>query len=150
MSYVCIMPMFFSQWSSLSYPPARQIDGNEALSLIVDVCFVFSVISVFVSVRLIFQHLSTFTEPIVQRKIIAILWMVQITQLPVGFHCSTSMPRCIWTWPGIATRASLFTCSLLSATAILVRYRDTIDRNRIYAVLAVKRQLQHPQFLQRL
>ena len=58
--------------------PTDSANANTAhlIAWIVAGCFVVS--TIYVSVRLIFEHLRNFTEPAIQRKIVGILWMVPI------------------------------------------------------------------------
>lgn len=53
-------------------------DDSPILWWIILGCFCLSSIALFLSLRLILRHLRHFSQPIIQRKIIAILWMVPI------------------------------------------------------------------------
>ncbi len=53
-------------------------DNSPLLWWIILTCFLFSSAATFLSLKLILRHLRHFSQPIIQRKIIAILWMVPI------------------------------------------------------------------------
>ena len=58
--------------------PTNSADANTAHLVAWVVAGLFVVATIYVSVKLIFEHLRHFTEPAIQRKIVGILWMVPI------------------------------------------------------------------------
>ena len=49
------------------------------------VTFGFAILAIVISIRLILRHLRHFHQPVIQRKIIAILWMVPVYSLTSWF-----------------------------------------------------------------
>ena len=65
----------------LNYLPLWVDDSDNTdgpIGYLINICLLLSLLSVLISVRLIGQHLRHFSQPVIQRKIIAILWMVPI------------------------------------------------------------------------
>lgn len=117
---------------------------NPILQGIQRVTFFLSVFALAISVRLIFRHLSHFSQPVIQRKIIAILWMVPIysitSWLSLTFVSSAmflDMIRDCYESFVIYMFFALCYCYIGQID------RNHIDQSRIYAVLAEKRTLSH-------
>jgi hypothetical protein len=119
-------------------------DENPTLQLVLNACLVLSLVSIGLSVRLILRHLRHFSQPIIQRKIISIVWMVPV-------YATTS-------WLSLRfVRYSIYTDILRDCYESYVIYmffalcycyigqlsRNSIDRDRIHAVLAAKGSINH-------
>ena len=67
---------FTSGYMEIFLPRIITDDDSNILQDLITGCMLLSLIAVIVSSRLIFEHLRHFSQPVIQRKVIAILWMV--------------------------------------------------------------------------
>ena len=122
-----------------------QDPGEDSIRFLIHICLGLSCIAVILSIRLIGQHLRHFSQPIIQRKIIAILWMVPI-------YATTS-------WISLKfIRNSMFMDMLRDCYEGFVIYmffalcycyigqfdREHIELSRIYSVLSARGSISHP------
>lgn len=133
-----------SQYINTSQMNISETQTNPTLELIQRVTFFLSLLALAISVRLIRQHLTNFSQPIIQRKIIAILWMVPIYSITswlsltfVNSAIYLDMIRDCYESFVIYMFFALCYCYIGQID------RDQIDQSRIYAVLAEKHTLSH-------
>ena len=132
-----VPPIVFS-WESDSEP------GNDILTLLILTCVIFSGIAIAVSVRLIIRHLRHFSQPIIQRKIIAILWMVPIYAATsclslrfIGHSMFLDMLRDCYEGFVIYMFFALCYCYIGQFD------REHIELSRIYSVLIARESISH-------
>jgi len=119
-------------------------ENHPTLELIQRITFFLSLTALVVSVRLIVRHLGHFSQPVIQRKIIAILWMVPI-------YAITSWLSLIFVTGAIyldMIRDCYESFVIYMFFALCYCYigqidRERIDPSRIYAVLTSKGTLSH-------
>ena len=114
------------------------------MTVVWEVCFYFALLSFFISLRLIYLHLIHFSQPVIQRKIVAILWMVPI--------------YAITSWLSLRfIDASLYFDMIRDSYESIVLYmffalcygyigqidRDHVDKGRIFSVLSSKGEIGH-------
>lgn len=119
-------------------------EDNPTLQLIHEICLILSLVAIGVSIRLIFNHLRHFSQPIIQRKIVAILWMVPV------YACTS--------WLSLRfVRHSLLFDILRDCYESYVIYvffalcycyigqqsRNTVNQDRIFAILSERRLVRH-------
>lgn len=119
-------------------------DESPLLWWILLICLVFSSTAVALSLRLIARHLRHFSQPIIQRKIIAILWMVPIysvtSWLSLQFiHQSMLLDMIRDCYEGYV----IYTFFALCYCYIGQFDRDHIDPALIYSALARKGSVRH-------
>ena len=124
--------------------PVFVTDSDATLGLIENVCLFLSIVALVISTRLLLQHLRHFSQPIIQRKIIVILWMVPLYS--------------ITSWLSLKfVHASMYLDMIRDCYESFVIYmffalcycyigqidREHIEPTRIYAVLTAKRSVHH-------
>ena len=119
-------------------------EDNPTLSLIHNTCLGLSLVAIGISLRLILKHLRHFSQPIIQRKIISILWMVPIYATTswlslrfVHFSIFLDILRDCYESYVIYMFFALCYCYIGQLS------RTSIDRDRIHAVLAEKATVNH-------
>jgi hypothetical protein len=117
---------------------------NPTLDLIHNVCLVLSLIAVGISIRLIFTHLRHFSQPIIQRKIVAILWMVPVYASTswfslrfVKYSIYLDIPRDCYESYAIYMFFALCYCYIGQQS------RNTVNQDRIYSILAERGVVSH-------
>lgn len=135
----------FSMESYVVVDDSYDDPGDQTIRYLINFCFFLSVLSVLFSIRLIGKHLRHFSQPIIQRKIIAILWMVPI-------YSTTS-------WISLCFIAnSMFMDMIRDCYEGFVIYmffalcycyigqfdREHIELSRIYSVLSTRGSIEHP------
>jgi hypothetical protein len=129
--------------------PILVIDDNDTGDLPVEyliiICLLLSLLSVLISIRLIGKHLRHFSQPIIQRKIIAILWMVPIYGITswlslryISNSMFMDMLRDCYEGFVIYMFFALCYCYIGQCD------REHIELSRIYSVLSARGSLQHP------
>jgi hypothetical protein len=119
-------------------------DDGSYLAWLIGVCILLSLTSVCVSLRLIFAHLRDFSQPIIQRKIIAILWMVPI----YAFTSCLSLEFIEQSMFLDMIRDSYESFVIYTFFALCYCYigqvdRDHIDPRRIYGALTSRGSVSH-------
>jgi hypothetical protein len=109
-----------------------------------NVCFYLSLGSVLISIKLILSHLLNFSQPVIQRKIVAIVWMSPI--YAVTSYLSLRFVDKAMYFDMI--RDCYESIVLYMFFALCYAYigqanRDTLDYNRIYHVLRSKAEITH-------
>lgn len=119
-------------------------EDNPTLEAIHYSCLALSLVAIAVSVHLIFRHLRHFSQPIIQRKIIAILWMVPVYTTTawlslrfVRYSIYFDMVRDCYESFVIYMFFALCYCYIGQID------RDHIDRARIYTALQAKGSVDH-------
>ena len=136
----------FEAWSSYVVSDSDQLgdEVNPILLLLQRISFGLSLTALLVSVRLILLHLRHFSQPIIQRKIIAILWMVPLfattswlSLVFVSVSMFLDMVRDCYESFVIYMFFALCYCYIGQVD------REHIDQPRIYNVLREKGSVQH-------
>ena len=119
-------------------------EDNPTLLFIHNACLVLSLVAIVASLKLIVNHLKHFSQPVIQRKVIAILWMVPV------YACTS--------WLSLRfVRNAIYFDILRDCYESYVIYmffalcycyigqlsRNSIDRDRIHASLAERGAVQH-------
>ena len=119
--------------------------GEGTVKLLINTCLLFSIVSIMLSIRLIGQHLRHFSQPVIQRKIIAILWMVPIYAITswislrfVANSMFMDMIRDCYEGFVIYMFFALCYCYIGQFD------REHIELSRIYSVLSTRGSIIHP------
>ena len=128
----------------LQTPPDNSRTWSFPIETLWDVCFYLTLFSFFFSLRLIGSHLLHYSRPVIQRKIIAILWMVPI-YATTSWLSLRYVAHCLYF---DIFRDAYESIVLYMFFALCYGYvgqvdRDRVDTSRIYAVLARKGEVNH-------
>ena len=122
--------------------PNFELDNETSILLL---CFSCSLFASVTSIRLIFKHLKHFSQPIIQRKIIAILWMVPVYAITSWFSLifSANLSMCLDMVRDCYESFVIYMFFSLCYSYIGQIERDLCDSTRILLVLREKAIVYH-------